>query len=59
MKKIVVCDPIHEIGFKILRETEDIELIDASKTPKDELLQIIEDADGVITRSPTPVDEKF
>ena len=59
MKKVVVCDPIHEIGFKILRETEDIELIDASKTPKDELLKIIEDADGVITRSPTPVDEKF
>jgi D-3-phosphoglycerate dehydrogenase len=59
MKKVVVCDPIHEIGFKILREAEDIELVDASKTPKDELLKIIEDADGVITRSPTPVDDKF
>jgi D-3-phosphoglycerate dehydrogenase len=58
-KKVVVCDPIHEIGFKILKEAEDIELIDASKTPKDELLKIIEDADGVITRSPTPVDDKF
>jgi D-3-phosphoglycerate dehydrogenase len=59
MKKVVVCDPIHEIGFKILSEAEDIELVDASKTPKDELLKIIEDADGVITRSPTPVDDKF
>ncbi len=59
MKKVVVCDPIHEIGFKILKEAEDIELVDASKTPKDELLKIIEDADGVITRSPTPVDDKF
>jgi len=59
MKKIVVCDPIHEIGFKILEEAKDIELIDASKTPKDELLKIIADADGVITRSPTPVDDKF
>ena len=59
MKKIVVCDPIHEIGFKILREAEDIELIDASLEPKDKLLEIIADADGVITRSPTPVDEKF
>ena len=57
--KIVVCDPIHEIGFEILKKAEDVELIDASKTPKDELLKIIEDADGVITRSPTPVDEKF
>ena len=58
-KKIVVCDPIHEIGFQILKEAEDIELVDASKTPKEELFKIIEDADGVITRSPTPVDEKF
>ncbi len=57
--KIVVCDPIHEIGFEILKKAEDVELIDASQTPKDELLKIIEDADGVITRSPTPVDEKF
>ena len=59
MKKVVVCDPIHEIGFKILQEAQDIELVDASTTPKDELLKLIEDADGVITRSPTPVDEKF
>jgi hypothetical protein len=29
MKKVVVCDPIHEIGFKILSEAEDIELVDA------------------------------
>ncbi len=57
--KVVVCDPIHEAGMEILRKAKDIELVDASRTPKDELLKIIEDADGVITRSPTPVDEKF
>jgi len=57
--KVVVCDPIHEAGFEILKKAKDIELIDASKTPKDELLKVIEDAEGVITRSPTPVDEKF
>jgi len=57
--KVVVCDPIHEAGMKILQSARDIELIDASKTPKDELLNIIEDADGVITRSPTPVNSKF
>jgi len=57
--KVVVCDPIHEAGFEILKKAKDIELVDASKTPKDELLKVIEDADGVITRSPTPVDEKF
>ena len=57
--KVVVCDPIHEAGFEILKKAKDIEVVDASKTPKDELLKIIEDADGVITRSPTPVDSKF
>lgn len=57
--KVVVCDPIHNAGFEILKKAKDIELVDASKTPKDELLNIIEDAEGVITRSPTPVDEKF
>ena len=57
--KVVVCDPIHEAGFEILKKAKDIEVIDASKAPKDELLKIIEDADGVITRSPTPVDKKF
>jgi len=57
--KVVVCDPIHEAGMKILQSARDIELVDASKTPKDELLNIIEDADGVITRSPTPVNSKF
>lgn len=57
--KIVVCDPIHEVGFEILKKAKDIELIDASKISKDKLMDIIEDADGVITRSPTPIDENF
>jgi D-3-phosphoglycerate dehydrogenase len=57
--KVVVCDPIHPKGFEVLSKAKDIEVVDASKTPKDELLKVIEDADGVITRSPTPVDEKF
>ncbi len=57
--KVVVCDPIHPKGFEVLKKASDIEVVDASKTPKDELLKVIEDADGVITRSPTPVDEKF
>ncbi len=58
-KKIVVCDAIHEAGFKLLRKEEDVEVIDASKEPKDKLLDIIADADVVITRSPTEVGEAF
>ncbi len=58
-KKIVVCDAIHEVGFEILRKEKDIEIIDASKEPKDKLLDIIADADVVITRSPTEVGQPF
>ncbi len=57
--KVVICDPIHQAGIELLKKAKDIEVVDASKTPKDELLKVIEDAEGVITRSPTPVDEKF
>ena len=59
-KKIVVCDHIHKKGFDLLKKESDIELIDASNTPKgDPLYKIIKDADVVITRSPTPIDEQF
>ena len=59
MKKIIVCDAIHEKGFELLRKEEGIEIIDAAKVPKDELLKIIETADVAITRSSTNIDEKF
>jgi D-3-phosphoglycerate dehydrogenase len=57
--KIVVCDPIHPKGFELLRSFPEFEVVDASKVDKEKLLEVIEDADGVITRSPTPVDKKF
>lgn len=57
--KIVVCDTIHEVGYKILQKESDIEIVNASDVAKDELLNVIADADVVITRSSTAVDEKF
>lgn len=58
-KKIIVCDAILDEGVEILRKAEDIELVEAAKVPKDELLNLIKDADVAITRSSTDVDEKF
>ncbi len=29
MKKIIICDAIHQKGFELLREESDIEVIDA------------------------------
>ncbi len=59
MKKIIVCDAIHQKGLDLLNAENDIEVIDAVKVPKDELLKIIGEADVAITRSSTTVDEKF
>ncbi len=59
MKKIIICDAIHQKGFELLREESDIEVIDAVSFSKDELLDKIGDADVAVTRSPTAIDEKF
>jgi D-3-phosphoglycerate dehydrogenase len=56
-KKIVVCDHIHESGLNILAQASDIEYVNAADEPKDKLVEeIITDADVIITRSSTDVD---
>ncbi|MBR8462508.1 phosphoglycerate dehydrogenase [Campylobacter sp. faydin G-140] len=59
MKNIIVCDAIHPVGFELLKKEQDINVIDAVKVPKDELLQILGDADVAITRSSTEINEAF
>ncbi|NOX15876.1 MAG: phosphoglycerate dehydrogenase [Epsilonproteobacteria bacterium] len=59
MKKIIICDAIHKKGFELLEKEDDIEVIDAVSLSKDELLNIIGEADIAITRSPTAIDSKF
>ena len=56
--KIVVCDHIHQSGLDILKNSNDIEYINAADEPKNKLVEeIIVDADVIITRSSTDVDE--
>ncbi len=59
MKKIVVCDHIHESGLNILKNANDINYVFAADIDKTALLDVIKDADVAITRSSTDVDEKF
>lgn len=59
MKKIVVCDHIHESGLNILKNANDINYVFAADIDKTALLDVIRDADVAITRSSTDVDEKF
>ena len=57
--KIVVCDHIHQSGLDLLQAQNDIVFENLASLPKDELRQSIKDADVVITRSSTDVDEAF
>lgn len=57
--KIIVCDHIHNAGLDFLKKQNDVELLDYSNLPKDELLGKLKDADVAITRSSTEVNEKF
>ncbi|HIV49130.1 phosphoglycerate dehydrogenase [uncultured Helicobacter sp.] len=57
--KIVVCDHIHQSGLDLLQAQNDIVFENLASLSKDELRQSIKDADVVITRSSTDVDEAF
>jgi D-3-phosphoglycerate dehydrogenase len=59
MKKIIVCDNMHNEVFNILNKADGIEVIDATSNTKEELASMLENADVAITRSPTPVNEAF
>lgn len=59
MKKVIVCDAIHPVGFEILRAQKDIEVIDATSAPKDELPALVKGCDVAITRSSTDCGKEF
>lgn len=56
---VVVCDHIHESGLEILKNTSDINYVYAADIDKTALLDVVKDAQVVITRSSTDIDEKF
>ena len=56
---IMVCDHIHESGLNLLKSQPDINYINAADLPKDQLLDVIDQADVAITRSSTEVNEAF
>lgn len=55
----MVCDFIHPSGLDLLESQPDIELENLASLAKDKLLEHIGNADVVITRSSTNVDEAF
>ncbi|XGQ70494.1 phosphoglycerate dehydrogenase [Campylobacter hepaticus] len=58
-KKIIVCDAILDKGIEILRNAEDIKLIEAAEVSKNDLMKMLDDVEVAITRSSTDVDVNF
>ncbi len=55
---IVVCDHIHQRGLDLLEQDPDVKMINAADEPKEKLItKVLPDADVIITRSSTDVDE--
>ena len=59
MKKILVSDPISEIGLRKLREADDIELDLKTDLTPDQLVEIIGEYDGLLVRSQTKVTKEI
>lgn len=57
--KVVVCDHIHDKGLELLRNEAGIEYLNYANEDKTKLLDLIEDAEVIVTRSSTDVDEKL
>ena len=49
MKKVLVVDPIHEEGIKLLKK--EVEVVIANKSSLETLLEQVRNVDGIIVRS--------
>lgn len=58
-KKIIICDAILDKGIELLKNSDDVDLIQAAHLSKTELLKELSDVDVAITRSSTDVDLNF
>jgi D-3-phosphoglycerate dehydrogenase len=57
--KVLLLDGIDPAGVEIIQRTKAIEPVVHDKIPRDQLLGIVDDADGIIVRSGTAVDREL
>jgi D-3-phosphoglycerate dehydrogenase len=57
--KVIITDPIAEAGIEILKKDPEVEVDYRPEIPFEELLEIIENYHGIITRSRTPVNKEL
>lgn len=58
-RRVVVADRLSPAGLEILRSEPGLDVVDASGRSREELAEVLADADAVIVRSPTTVDEEL
>ncbi len=59
MYKVLITDPIAQKGIDLLKAEPDIDVYNEPEIPFEELLEIVEDFDCIITRSRTPVTKEL
>lgn len=59
MWRVIVTEPIHEEGIRILSAAPDVELILRPKISRRELLEEAGKIDAILTRSGTAIDREF
>ncbi|WP_442601138.1 phosphoglycerate dehydrogenase [Paenibacillus sp. KN14-4R] len=59
MFKVLVSDPISDLGIQKLYDAEDVEVVKQSGLSEDELVAIIDQFDALLVRSQTKVTEKI
>lgn len=59
MFKVILCDRVAEEGIELLKDNPEIKLEIMDTVSKSDLLNFVEDADAVITRSATTIDKNF
>jgi len=53
--RVLITDPISQKGIELLEREPDVELVNRPEISYEELLEVVEDFDCIITRSRTPV----
>lgn len=57
--KVLVSDPISDLGIQLLHDATDVEIIKKTGLSEEQLIDIIPDFDGLLVRSQTKVTEKI
>ncbi|MEJ2335633.1 MAG: hypothetical protein P8Y26_08385, partial [Gemmatimonadales bacterium] len=59
VKRVVIADPLSSEGLDLLVDNAELEVVDVSSEGREALEEAVRDAEGLIVRSGTQVDESL